>query len=84
MYFIEGMGSPFLEYSLCSAAASLAQSQGLHRQVPLHHGLTEGQVAHQAWIFWAIYVHEKHATMRYDRPSVGHLRYRGRNIRNSC
>lgn len=71
MYFIEGMGSPSLEHSLCCAAASLAQSQGLHRRVSPHHGLTERQVAHQAWIFWAIYVYEKHSTMRSDHPSVG-------------
>lgn len=70
MYFVEGMGTPSLEYLLCSAAASLARSQGLHRRLPAVSGLSERQIAHQSWIFWAIYTHDKHFCMRSDRPPV--------------
>jgi hypothetical protein len=71
MYFVEGLGSPFIESTLCPAIVGLAQSKGLHRRMPVSCGLSEAHVSHRAWIFWAIYCFEKHSMVRSDRPSVG-------------
>ncbi|KAH8807431.1 hypothetical protein F5884DRAFT_899829 [Xylogone sp. PMI_703] len=61
MYFVQGLGCPSVDYMLCSAAASFCQSKGLHRKASTCSGLTESQIAHQSWIFWAVYCCEKQA-----------------------
>lgn len=81
-YFVEGLGTPNLEYMLCSDAARLAQAKGLHRQPATSWGLSEMEITHRAWMFWAIYVYEKHVALRAGRPSVCSVNsfYRYRDI----
>jgi hypothetical protein len=73
-YFTEGLGSPCLEYMLCSNAMRLACSKGLHRQAATSWGMTEQEICHRNWTFWGIYCLEKHIACRSGRPSVRNLR----------
>jgi hypothetical protein len=59
---------------ICSSAVRLAQSKGLHRQAPAVWGLSISEIERRNWLFWAIYVHEKHISYRSGRPSVGYCR----------
>ncbi|GKZ38319.1 hypothetical protein AbraIFM66950_010449 [Aspergillus brasiliensis] len=69
-YFAEGIGSPSLEYMLCSCAMRLAQSKGLHRGAARDWNLPEPEQQHRNRIFWAIYLLEKHISYRSGRSSV--------------
>ncbi|KAL3249815.1 hypothetical protein ABHI18_011498 [Aspergillus niger] len=69
-YFAEGVGSPSLEYMLCSCAMRLAQSKGLHRGEARAWNLPEPEQQHRNRIFWAIYLLEKHISYRSGRSSV--------------
>ncbi|OJJ68239.1 hypothetical protein ASPBRDRAFT_321459 [Aspergillus brasiliensis CBS 101740] len=70
-YFAEGIGSPSLEYMLCSCAMRLAQSKGLHRGAARDWNVPEPeQQHHRNRIFWAIYLLEKHISYRSGRSSV--------------
>ena len=68
--YTEGLGSPALEYMLCSSAARLAQSKGLHRQPAKLWNVPHSEVLHRNWLFWAIYCCEKGIINRSGRPSV--------------
>ena len=72
-YYVEGLGSPALEYAFCSGASRLAQAKGLHRQPPRSWNLTESEVIHRSWLWWAIYCCEKHIARRSGRPSVAEI-----------
>lgn len=69
-FFTEGLGSPALQYMLCSNAARLAQSKGLHRQPAPSWQIDEDQINNQNWLFWAVYYSEKSLALRTSRPSV--------------
>ncbi|EWY89745.1 hypothetical protein FOYG_07412 [Fusarium oxysporum NRRL 32931] len=68
--FAELLGSPSVEYMLCSAAVRLAQSKGLHRQPSKAWSLSELDVSHRSWMFWALYCHDKYIALRSGRPSI--------------
>ncbi|KAH7020059.1 fungal-specific transcription factor domain-containing protein, partial [Ilyonectria destructans] len=68
--FVEGLGSPCLEYMLCTGASRLAQSQGLHRQPPRDWKLSKSQVSQRNLLFWTIYSYDKHISLRAGRPSA--------------
>jgi hypothetical protein len=70
MLFIEGLGSPSLEYMFCSGAVRLAQAKGLHRQPAKAWNLPEFEVLYRNWLWWAIYCFDKHIAKRSARPSV--------------
>lgn len=69
-YYAEGLGSPALEYMICSCAARLVQSKELHRQPAKLWNLPESEIIHRNWLFWAIYCCEKAIINRSGRPSV--------------
>lgn len=69
-FHVEGAGNPALEYMMCSSAARLAQSKGLHRQPASAWNLSSNEILHRNWLFWAIYCCEKQITYRSGRPSV--------------
>ncbi|KAK2123311.1 fungal-specific transcription factor domain-containing protein [Fusarium oxysporum II5] len=68
--FAELLGSPSVEYMLCSTAVRLAQSKGLHRQPAKAWGLSELDVLNRSWMFWALYCHDKYIALRSGRPSI--------------
>jgi hypothetical protein len=70
-FYVEGLGSPALEYMMCASAARMAQSQGLHRQPSKNWNLPETEILKHNWLFWAIYCCEKQIAQRSGRPSVG-------------
>ncbi|KAH8672346.1 hypothetical protein BGZ61DRAFT_307401, partial [Ilyonectria robusta] len=70
--FVEGLGSPNLQYMLCASASRLAQSQGLHRDPPSSWNLSKAQRAQRSLLFWTIYAYDKHISLRAGRPSVVH------------
>ncbi|KAJ9614387.1 hypothetical protein H2200_002523 [Cladophialophora chaetospira] len=67
---IEGAGNPALEYTLCANAVRLAQAKGLHRQPASIWGLSQDEILHRNWLWWAIYVHEKQVVHRSVRPTA--------------
>ncbi|EXJ69162.1 uncharacterized protein A1O5_08097 [Cladophialophora psammophila CBS 110553] len=69
-YFVDELGSPALEYMLCSNALRLACSKGLHRQAVSSWNLTPQEACQRDWIFWAIYCLEKSIALRSGRPSI--------------
>ena len=69
-FYVEGLGSPALEYMLCSNAVRMAQSKGLHRQPSKSWGLPECEILHRTWLFWAIYCCDKQIAFRSGRPSA--------------
>ncbi|KAK5046782.1 hypothetical protein LTR84_007136 [Exophiala bonariae] len=71
-FFTEGLGSPALQYMLCSSAARLAQSKGFHRQPAPSWKLDSDQIDNQNWLFWAIYHCDKSIALRSSRPSLGY------------
>ncbi|PVH76694.1 hypothetical protein DL98DRAFT_464707 [Cadophora sp. DSE1049] len=68
--YAEGVGSPSLEYMLCSGALRLAQSKGLHRQAGSAWGMSSQEIEQRNWLFWMIYTYEKHIAHRSGRASV--------------
>ncbi|RDW58226.1 hypothetical protein BP6252_13637 [Coleophoma cylindrospora] len=69
-YFVEGITAPGIEYMLCSSALRLAQSKGLHRQPATVWNLPAEEIQRRNWLFWAIYIYEKHIASRSGRPSA--------------
>jgi hypothetical protein len=69
-FFVDGIGSPSLEYMLLSVAVRLAQSRGLHLKAPAAWNLDESEAQNRSWLFWGIYVFDKHVAYRSGRPSV--------------
>ncbi|RDW90935.1 hypothetical protein BP5796_02100 [Coleophoma crateriformis] len=69
-YFVEGITAPGIEYMLCSSALRLAQSKGLHRQPATVWSLPAEEIQRRNWLFWAIYIYEKHIASRSGRPSA--------------
>jgi hypothetical protein len=69
-FFVDGIGAPALEYMLLSVAMRLAQSRGLHLRAPTAWNLHESEAQNQSWLFWGIYVFDKHVAYRSGRPSV--------------
>lgn len=71
--FAQGMScSQRLEYTLCSAAARLAHSLGLHRRVPKEWNMPEHDQRERQRLFWVIYCLDKGIGLRSGRPSVIH------------
>ncbi|KAF4944057.1 hypothetical protein FGADI_12939 [Fusarium gaditjirri] len=68
--FVEGLGSPCLEYMLLTSAARLAQSQGLHRHPPKGCNLSCAQITQRSLVFWSLYCYDKHISLRAGRPST--------------
>ncbi|KAH7091354.1 fungal-specific transcription factor domain-containing protein [Paraphoma chrysanthemicola] len=68
-FFCEGAGSAKLEYTLIGCAARLAHARGLHLR-PVSSKLTFEERQRRSWIFWSIYMIEKHLTLRSGRPSI--------------
>lgn len=64
------MGTPKLEYMLVSNAFRLAQAKGLASQSAPGAILPETERENRIWLFWLIYVYEKHISFRSRRPSV--------------
>ena len=69
-FYVEGLGSPALEYMLCANAARLAQAKGLHRQPSRSWRLPESEIIQRNWLFWTIYCVEKLIAYRSGRPSA--------------
>ena len=69
-FYVEGLGSPALEYMLCANAARLAQAKGLHRQPSRSWRLPESEIIQRNWLFWTIYCIEKLIAYRSGRPSA--------------
>ncbi|KIX06764.1 uncharacterized protein Z518_04740 [Rhinocladiella mackenziei CBS 650.93] len=69
-FFAEGLGSPAVEYPLCTNAVQLAQAKGLHREPSKSWGLPQSDVLNRSWLWWAIYCLEKQIAFRSGRPSV--------------
>ncbi|KIV97273.1 hypothetical protein PV10_01041 [Exophiala mesophila] len=67
-YFTEGIGSPHLEFTLCSSAISLAVSKGLHRQPAAHWGLSQREIRQQNGLFWNLYCLDAQISLRSGRP----------------
>jgi hypothetical protein len=55
---------------LCSSAARLAQSKGMHLQPLDSWELEPDDILNRNWLFWTIYCYEKHIASRSGRPSV--------------
>ncbi|KAL3488355.1 fungal-specific transcription factor domain-containing protein [Aspergillus germanicus] len=68
--YAELLGSPAVEYMLCSSAARLAQSKGLHRQPSRHWNLPRVEMVHRNCVFWTIYCYDKYISLRSGRPSI--------------
>lgn len=68
--FVEGLGSPKLEFMLIGNALRLAHAKGLNTQPPPSWKIPESEAENRRWLFWSIYVIEKHITFRARRPSV--------------
>ena len=69
-FYVEGLGSPALEYMLCANAARLAQAKGLHRQPSKSWKLPDIEIMQRNWLFWTIYCVEKLIAYRSGRPSA--------------
>ncbi|EXJ59415.1 uncharacterized protein A1O5_12296 [Cladophialophora psammophila CBS 110553] len=69
-FYSEGLGSPALEYPLCTNAVQLAQARGLHREPPKSWGLSASDDLNRRWLWWAIYCLEKQIAFRSGRPSL--------------
>ncbi|KAB8212103.1 fungal-specific transcription factor domain-containing protein [Aspergillus parasiticus] len=68
--FAELLGSPAVEYMLCTSAVRLAQSKGLHRQSSRAWNLQRSEILHRNWVFWAAYFYDKNIALRSGRPSA--------------
>ncbi|KIV94020.1 hypothetical protein PV10_05183 [Exophiala mesophila] len=68
--FIEGAGTPQLEYMLISTTVRLAQSKGLHLRPGPTSKMGASEVALRSRMFWAMYFYEKHIAYRAGRPSM--------------
>ncbi|KIW78567.1 hypothetical protein Z517_08405 [Fonsecaea pedrosoi CBS 271.37] len=69
-FFAGGLGSPSLEYQLCSMAVRLAHAKGIHRQSGSGWSLSADEAKQCNWLFWAVYCCEKHIALRSGRPSL--------------
>ncbi|BCS23676.1 fungal specific transcription factor domain-containing protein [Aspergillus puulaauensis] len=68
--YAELLGSPAVEYMLCSSAARLAQSKGLHRQPSRRWKLPVVEIIRRNCVFWVIYGYDKYLSLRSGRPSI--------------
>ncbi|KAL2836399.1 fungal-specific transcription factor domain-containing protein [Aspergillus pseudoustus] len=68
--YAELLGSPSVEYMLCSSAARLAQSKGLHRKAARHWNLPPVEITHRSCVFWTIYCYDKYLSLRCGRPPI--------------
>jgi hypothetical protein len=69
-FYVEGLGSPALEYYLSTLAARMAQGKGLHRQPAKSWRLPESEILQRNWLWWAIYCLDKQVAFRSGRPSA--------------
>ncbi|KAH8812891.1 fungal-specific transcription factor domain-containing protein [Xylogone sp. PMI_703] len=69
-FYAESLSSPAIEYMLITAAVRLAQSKGLHRQPGSNWGISPQDTDHRNWIFWLLYIYEKHVSHRSGRASI--------------
>ncbi|KAH6700646.1 fungal-specific transcription factor domain-containing protein [Leptodontidium sp. MPI-SDFR-AT-0119] len=68
--YVEGIGAPKLEYMLISNALRLAQAKGLYTKPSASWNIPEAELQNRRWLFWSIYVYEKHICFRSRRPSM--------------
>lgn len=68
--FVEGSGTPKLEYMLISTTVRLAQSKGFHLRPGTTSKLGTNEIGLRTRMFWAMYFYEKHIAYRAGRPSV--------------
>lgn len=69
-FFVEGIGSPSLDYMLSLSALKLAESKGLHRQPAAAWNLGDTAVQIRRYMWWAIYGFERLNAYRSGRPLV--------------
>ncbi|KAJ9616191.1 hypothetical protein H2204_013986 [Knufia peltigerae] len=67
-FYVEGIGTPSLEYMLCLSALKLAESKGLHRKPSSAWNLSESAVQYRSNLWWAIYIYERNIAFRSGRP----------------
>ena len=67
--FADGSGSPKLEKMLLTCAVQLAEFCGLHLR-PQTSDAPFAEEQNRRWVFWALYVYDKHLALRSGRPSV--------------
>jgi hypothetical protein len=69
--FAQGMASPQrLEYTLCSIAARLSQTLGLHQNSPSEWNLTNEEQCERNMTFWIVYCLDKTIALRCGRPCI--------------
>jgi hypothetical protein len=69
-YYSHNVGTPCLEYMLCSNAVRLAVAKGLHRQPAGSKSLSEQETNQRSCIFWGAYCLEKQIASQSGRCSV--------------
>ncbi|CRG86432.1 hypothetical protein PISL3812_03438 [Talaromyces islandicus] len=69
-YFCEAISCPNLEYMLLAVAVGLGQSKGLHLHPPAQCNLVESEKATRIWLWWIMYIYDKHLASRSGRPSM--------------
>lgn len=69
-FYVESAANEGFEYMMCANAVRLAQAKGLHRQPSRSLNLSEIEVMHRNWLFWAIFCLEKLIAFRSGRPSA--------------
>lgn len=69
--YAQGMASPQrLEYTLCSIAARLSQTLGLHQDPPSEWNLTNEEQCERNRTFWIVYCLDKTIALRCGRPCI--------------
>ena len=69
-YYAEAAANEGFEYMMCANAVRLAQAKGLHRKPSKSLNLSEDEVMHRNWLWWAIFCVEKQISFRSGRPSA--------------
>jgi hypothetical protein len=69
-YYSQNIGTPCLEYMLCTNAVRLAVAKGLHRQPADSIYLSEHERNQRSCIFWGAYCLEKQIASQSGRCSV--------------
>lgn len=69
-YYSQNIGSPCIEYVLCSSALRLALAKGLHRHAVPSRNLSQHEINQRNCIFWGAYCLEKQIVCQSGRPSV--------------
>jgi hypothetical protein len=68
--YVEGLGRPGFQRILCDNAVRAAVTQGLHREHKHLTSTSSDESAKRAWLWWSLYVLEKHIAFVSGTPSV--------------